>query len=112
MTVYHAPSPKNPIDAQCDFCGLEYPICDFICPDFTVSVILGENKFTQVSEGYWGACEKCRDLIRADKREELLNRCQGSNPLFNIFPEARKNMKVLQDKFFELKTGEQADPVH
>lgn len=63
---------------KCDFCSDPNIVHDFHCTSFEQDPdnvnICSDGPLHLISRGDWAACAACRDLILADKREELLDR--------------------------------------
>jgi len=85
---------EKPEDELCDFCSnIRKPFKVYPCKDF-------ETLPGVISRGEWNACSKCAELIDADDREGLLDRCQLMMN-FEGIPGTREGLRVLHDLFFK-----------
>lgn len=93
----------------CDFCCSRqdmvrwaYPCSNF---DIKVSDMLGGT-----SHGEWAACDKCHELIKANKREELLQRSfekmieNNGETFANLL--YRRSINELHKTFFANRKGD------
>jgi len=96
----------------CDFCGnpdpkWAYPVDDFsqnIHPDAT-----GESADWN-SIGGWSSCSNCKELIDANKRQELAWRCiHNADDVPNnnrIRAALHERILILHEEFFAMRAGD------
>lgn len=100
----------------CDFCcSGETVAWSYPCPDFGMVVKVGEWDVLNTSHGGWAACQKCHELIEADKRDELVERnvemffTNEGYDINRIPPHhivaMRVPVKELHDAFFKNRQG-------
>lgn len=89
----------------CDFCSSDKPMTAFHAKDF--KMLEGVLNST----GEWAACLECRDLVLAEKWDELENRSvetfQSSTPIPKEM--VRVFIKGLHKKFREAMSGERTE---
>ena len=94
------------------------PVCDFCCVQSTAWTFLTDRHETQLDDmpvikmsPDWAACDTCKGLIEADKREELLDRSfshmMDRDRKFNsVLPESewhdqKQRIKAIHDGFWK-----------
>ena len=83
--------------AICDFCSAPGATHYFDVPDFGIGKLPG-NMGAGRSTGGWMACDTCDDLIRANKRTQLVSRA-AENMAFPKF--SQRAIGELLDKFWQ-----------
>lgn len=88
---------EKPEDELCDFCSaLKPPYKVYPCKDFPHPL-----SPMHWSRGEWNACTKCAELVDADKREELLNRCLLMHSMeHGLSDEAEIMTRAFHNAFF------------
>ena len=84
--------------AICDFCSAPGATHYFDVPDFGIGKLPG-NMGAGRSTGGWMACDTCDDLIRANKRTQLVSRA-AENMAFPKF--SQRAIGELLDKFWQV----------
>ena len=89
----------------CDFCTAPDPPWTYPAEDFIIAMPDGPDVG---SEGGWGACEHCHDLIEADDRRGLLMRSALRFAVrYQInFSAVVEPIERNQQGFFDHRTGE------
>lgn len=89
---------EKPEDELCDFCSaLKPPYKVYKCPDFPHPMCP-----LQWSRGEWNACAACAELVDAEDKEGLIERCKIMHS-FDYDELDTQLLRAFHEEFFRLR---------